>query len=132
MLKLYLAKINQDLCKHKISLALKKEIKQYQNKNAQLQKIASYLLLNRVLELNNIKSVRIKTNKYGKPYVLGNPIYFNISHNQKNVICGISDKPIGVDIETINPRIKTISKVLLSPNEQKTYIRASNTKLTQI
>lgn len=37
--------------------------------------------------------------EYGKPYIDGIPYYFNISHSDDYIICGVSDINIGVDIE---------------------------------
>lgn len=40
----------------------------------------------------------------GKPYFLDHPdVHFNISHTSGAVLVGISDQPIGVDIEKIRP-----------------------------
>ena len=38
-------------------------------------------------------------NAYGKPYLEKLPIHFNLSHSGSKVICGISDRAIGVDIQ---------------------------------
>lgn len=38
---------------------------------------------------------------YGKPYVRGSDIQFNISHSYWKVICGFSTSDVGVDIEEI-------------------------------
>ena len=46
----------------------------------------------------------IENNKYGKPYIKNNPIYFNISHSSDYVVIGISDSAIGVDIEHLVPQ----------------------------
>ena len=37
--------------------------------------------------------------EFGKPYIVGIPYYFNISHSDDYIICGVSDINIGVDIE---------------------------------
>ena len=37
--------------------------------------------------------------EFGKPYIDGIPYYFNISHSDDYIICGVSDINIGVDIE---------------------------------
>lgn len=63
-------------------------------------------LLKEVLEENNIDS-KIVYNKYGKPYLENNEIYFNLSNSKEYSVCAISDKEIGVDIQYIcyKPRI---------------------------
>ena len=40
-------------------------------------------------------------NEHGKPSIVGHPeIYFNLSHCKEAVVCAISDKPVGVDVES--------------------------------
>ena len=46
----------------------------------------------------------IKKTPVGKPYFPTMPdIHFSLSHSQTHVLCGLSDRPIGVDIES--PRV---------------------------
>ncbi len=55
---------------------------------------------------------------YGKPYIEGSNIQFNVSHSGEYVVCGISTKPIGVDIEEIkNQDIACIAKRFFSKAE---------------
>ena len=58
----------------------------------------------------------------GKPYVNDKNIYFNISHSGNYWICGIGNKPLGVDIEIIteNDHDKLVDKYF--SNEEKTYL----------
>ena len=66
----------------------------------------AYLLLKKLLSDANIKSPVFKTGKYGKAYISNfENIYFNLSHSSKIVLCAISDKEVGVDVEYIDPAI---------------------------
>lgn len=47
------------------------------------------------------EDLTVAYNKYGKPYLLNNYRYFNISHKDQILVISISNKPIGVDIESI-------------------------------
>ncbi len=39
--------------------------------------------------------------EHGKPYILGRPdIHFNISHCREAAVCAVSDRPIGIDVES--------------------------------
>lgn len=58
----------------------------------------------------------------GKPYCEQTALHFNISHSYGLVCCGISEVPIGVDVEHIR-RISPALKNMLSAEEQ-TYIRS--------
>lgn len=45
----------------------------------------------------------------GKPYAENADVQFNISHSENLVVCAVSDKPVGVDIEKIRPvDLKTV------------------------
>ena len=61
-----------------------------------------------------------------KPYFPAYPdFHYNISHSDGIVVCGISDHPIGIDIQRIpkNPdRIMKIAKRFFSEEEQKALI----------
>ena len=54
-------------------------------------------VLERLLPYEDLK---IGYNKYGKPYFINNKRYFNISHKDQILVIGISNNPIGVDIES--------------------------------
>lgn len=52
------------------------------------------------LNCNN-KDIYFRKNKYGKPYLDNNHLFFNISHSNETLVVAFSDKEIGVDIEKI-------------------------------
>lgn len=41
----------------------------------------------------------LEYNKYNKPYLPNNPLYFNISHSKDTVVIVIDEHEIGVDVE---------------------------------
>lgn len=58
------------------------------------------LLLLKSLNDIGIKDSIFKLDKNNKPYLSNyNNIYFNLSHSEDMIACGISDAPLGVDIE---------------------------------
>lgn len=64
--------------------------------------IGEILIKTIIVENLNIdnKYIKINKNQYGKPYLKEYPNFnFNISHSGDCVLCGIDDKPIGVDVE---------------------------------
>ena len=63
------------------------------------QNLAAGLLLKYVLEQHEIDVSNISYGPHGKPELPD--IYFNLSHSHDYVVCAVSDKPVGCDIEKI-------------------------------
>ena len=61
----------------------------------------------------------ILRNSYGKPYLEGNPFYFNVSHTQGYAFIGISETPIGVDVEKILKERVVSNTPLMSESEHR-------------
>jgi 4'-phosphopantetheinyl transferase len=83
--------------------------------------VLKYYYLPLVLGLDHA-TIQIKTNAYGKPYILDCPhIDFSISHSGKYIILGIAlNKKIGVDIELLNQKINLeIKSMIFSDFESK-------------
>lgn len=56
--------------------------------------------------------IRFRRTERGKPYAVGLDVYFNISHSGDLVVCAVSDRPVGIDVEQIRPvRSKLTGKV---------------------
>lgn len=72
--------------------------------------------------------IQIKKTLYGKPYVSCKGFHYNISHNEKWIIMGISNNVIGVDIEKkqkISDKIKDqILKDIRKWTIYESYIKA--------
>ena len=63
--------------------------------------------------------------EHGKPSIVGHPeIYFNISHCREAAICVLSDKPVGVDIESIRPYNESLTRYTMSDEEMIQIERA--------
>ncbi|WP_286009213.1 4'-phosphopantetheinyl transferase family protein [Methanobrevibacter woesei] len=88
----------------------------------------AYLLLNKLLKEEDIIEPNIKLKKFGKAYITNyENIYFNISHSNKLVVCGISDKEIGVDIENIDSKIDlNIAKHYFYNSEYENIMNSKN------
>ncbi len=102
----------------------KKRIDKLINKEDKYRSIIGEILLSKLI--NNYKDLEFVTNKNGKPYITNKNIYFNISHSNEYVICAISNKEIGIDIEKIrNININIINK--FATTKEKEYILENNT-----
>ncbi len=56
--------------------------------------------------------------EYGKPYLINfSDVHFNISHSGEYVACGVSDKPIGVDIQKIGEYNFDVAKRVCNEKE---------------
>ena len=97
------------------------------NKDKKLS-AGAFLLLKKLLSDENIPNFKIKTGKYEKPYISDNKnIYFNLSHSGKMVLCAISDRELGVDIEINDPTIDlNIAKHYFYNSEYENIMNAEN------
>ena len=82
-----------------------------------LLSICGDLCLLKATETLNVDYTNIKYNTHGKPYFEGNPIYFSISHKGTKAVCVTSNKPIGVDLETIKPFNKKVAERICTESE---------------
>ena len=88
----------------------------------------AYLLLKKLLSEENIPNPLFKTEKYGKAYISNfENVYFNLSHSGKMVLCAISDREVGVDIEYSDPKIDlNIAKLYFYNGEYESIMNSQN------
>ena len=88
----------------------------------------AYLLLRKLLLEENITNPIFKTEKYGKAYISNfENVYFNLSHSGKMVLCAISDREVGVDIEYSDPEIDlNIAKLYFYNGEYESIMNSQN------
>ena len=107
-----------------------KRIIDKKNEKSKKQSIIGEMILSELLKKYNKNHNKIEViyNKNGKPYLKNSDIYFNISHADEYVVCAISKKEIGVDIEKIREtNINTIN--YFSTEKEKEYILADTEKI---
>lgn len=56
-------------------------------------------------------------NSFGKPFAENLPVHFSISHSGDMVVCAVSDKEIGIDIEKIKPYNLRAAEKFAAPSE---------------
>ena len=67
----------------------------------------------------------------GKPYLSSHPhIYFNLSHCDAGAVCGISNVPIGIDVESVRRIDDRVVNRVLSASEQEILAHSKNPTLT--
>ena len=78
-----------------------------------------------------VKKLIFEFTKFGKPYIVNQPIHFNISHSDQIVVCALSDEKVGIDIEKLNCieidhfksffNLKDYNKIRFSNNKQLAF-----------
>lgn len=74
--------------------------------------------------------VVLRRNEFGKPYVPGTDLHFNISHSGTNAICAFcGSDPVGVDIESLSATsaCESIGRHYFSPAEYSQWATESST-----
>lgn len=93
----------------------KNKILRLPNALSRKQSLGAGLLLNKILNKYNINHTDISFNEYDKPLV--DNLYFNLSHSKDYVICVISDKQVGCDIEKIKKANKKLAERFFNRDE---------------
>ena len=58
----------------------------------------------------------------GKPYFIGCPErHLSLSHTKSHVLVGLSEQPLGVDVETLRPVKDRLRDRLFTPEEQRDF-----------
>lgn len=87
----------------------------YKFAEARKQSLGAGILLQKVMELHNIKEEDIYIDKNGKPEAKG--ICFNLSHSKEMAICVVSEQAVGCDIEKIKKEPKNVAKKCFCTSE---------------
>jgi phosphopantetheinyl transferase len=101
------------------------------NEERRTQHLAVRLLLKLMMPEADLNQLIMADN--GKPYLIGLPFHFSFSHCKGYAACAVDDKPIGIDIEIIHPRITKVAHKFLNESE-KTMIAGldENDQLNQL
>jgi 4'-phosphopantetheinyl transferase len=73
------------------------------------------------------EQVTYRTGKYGKPYLEGGELEFNLSHSEDLALLGVTRlREIGVDIECVRPihHVQTIAKRYLRAEDHEAWLAA--------
>ena len=103
----------------------KKKTARYRFKRDRILSAFAYALLLYAMKSEGCLSdaqPKFSYNRYGKPYFLSDAlrnVYFNFSHCAEGIVCGISDREVGVDIEAYVQDAESIKDLVLHPNERR-------------
>ncbi|MDO4757574.1 MAG: 4'-phosphopantetheinyl transferase superfamily protein [Parabacteroides sp.] len=127
MLKVYYLKISdcttlseQNLLK-RLENAEREVVKKLSNNRIRSQKcLASAMsreLIERLWQLRS-EDYSIGRAEHGKPYVHGkSAIYYNISHSGDYIVCALSNREVGVDIQQMGKEKPLLAERFFHPNE---------------
>jgi len=93
-----------------------------QNEERRIQHLAVRLLFKLMMPEIDLADLILADN--GKPYLKGVPFHFSFSHCKGYAACAVCDnRPIGIDIEIIHPRILKVAHKFLNDKEKDALAR---------
>lgn len=127
MVKIYISNVN--LCSDEMILKamveaipdnlLNKSNFDLSKRSHVLSRFLLFKAITYIYSLDEAKKLRLIKNSNGKLYFANEDIYFNISHSNEIVACGISDKEIGIDIEKMRKYNPLVVKRFFHEDEYK-------------
>ena len=94
---------------------------------------AAYLLLCQGLreEYGITEKPVFEYGEHGKPFIVGHPdIHFNLSHCREAALCYVSDRPVGVDVESMRRCSDSLISYTMNASEQ-VLIQASDNPILE-
>ena len=139
MIKLYTAEIsclkNPDIFNNKyysLPELRREKIDKFKFESDKQLSLAAGLILKHALSVENIdiSTSSFYNGKYGKPYLADrSDIYFSLSHSKERVLCAVSDKELGCDIqyteENALSKNLNIAKRFFTKNEYSVLLNTS-------
>lgn len=102
---------------------------QYHFESDRKLSVIAYLLLQEALrrEYGITEKVDIAYRQSGQPFLPSYPnIHFSISHCRKAVACAISNSPIGIDVEQLQPISEDLLNACCSDDEKQDILASDN------
>ena len=110
-----------------ISPQRREQALRYRHKLGQRQCVLAYLLLKRGLseEFGIRENPLFEYGEHGKPQLAGYPeVFFNMSHCREAVVCAVSNRPVGVDVETIGRYKESLVRYTMNDDECQQILQA--------
>ena len=98
----------------------REQVLRYRFEQGRRQSAAAYLLLCQglLLEHGLSEPPTFCYGEHGKPAIVGHPdICFNLSHCRSAAICAVSDRPVGIDIESIREYRESLVRYTMNETE---------------
>ena len=104
-----------------MSLEKQNKVKKFKNEKNRKLTVAGEMLARKLLSgysHTSQEQIVFEIGEHGKPYAVG-CAEFNISHSGDMVVCCVSDKCIGIDIEMIKPLNSSIIRKLCTESDKR-------------
>ncbi|MBO5593670.1 MAG: 4'-phosphopantetheinyl transferase superfamily protein [Prevotella sp.] len=119
--------VSEDIWNFDLEAALKEISEQrreqalkFKHEQGQRLCVLAYQLLRQGLkdEYGIVENPVFDYNEHGKPVIVGHPeICFNLSHCKEAAICVLSDRPVGVDVESIREYKESLVNYTMNKEE---------------
>lgn len=86
-----------------LSNSRKARVNRFKKEDDRRRSLMATHLAHKLLEESGYTNVTLENAPNGKPYLTGCDLCVSISHSGNGVVCAISDREIGIDIEYIKP-----------------------------
>ena len=89
--------------------------------------VLAYLLLKKALrqEYGITENPLFEYGEHGKPAIIGHPeIHFNLSHCREAVACAVSNRPVGIDVESVREYKDSLARYTMNDDELRTIAAA--------
>ncbi len=118
----------KDLYMQFLSEERKKRVLRLKSSEAALKCMLTGLFLRYGLEQTGENSLydRVLIGDNGKPFIRGNPLYFNLSHSGNYIVLLISDVPCGIDIQKKASYNERLCHRVMSRQEEALIREAEN------
>ena len=77
----------------------------------------------RILRERHKTTAPVKETEHGKPYLEGNPLYFNLSHSGGMIALAVSDHEVGVDLQQRSDVPPAVRRRLSEQENQEDFFR---------
>ena len=118
-----------------ISEQRREQALKFKHEQGQRLCVLAYQLLKKGLqqEYGITENPIFEYNEHGKPSIVGHPeICFNLSHCKEAAVCVISDKPVGVDVESIREYKESLVRYTMNDEEIREIEPSENPAATFI
>lgn len=76
-----------------------------------------------------VSEIRLRFSERGKPYLEAEPLFFSLSHSGGRVLCAVSEREVGADVQQIKPVKDSVVRRVLCENERTAYEKHDNKPL---